>query len=332
MTIENEDIIDVGDEEISQEDKDQLTADLAELSAGESKEDREVKTEPEVKSEGAENTDDDLGPEHDDKTDEERTAIRERRRIERQQKKIQAKEREESYKREIAGLRKQVNEFNEWKNKQDHRQHQSGMAQIDNAIRETEETLELAKRSLKEATASQNGEALADANELYYAARRRKEELENIKQRVVQQTQQPQRPTIDPMVVKQAKSWMDKKEWYDPVSQNTDTRIVMMLDKELNNEGWDPRTPEYWEELDERAKKYIPHRYQGQKASVDTPTGYQERRPPTGGSGNTNRQGGASYTLSPERVRALKEAGMWDDPVKRKGMIKRYMEMDKANK
>jgi hypothetical protein len=31
-----------------------------------------------------------------------------------------------------------------------------------------------------------------------------------------------------------------------------------------------------------------------------------------------------TITLSPEKVRAMKDAGMWDDPVKRAKMIKRY--------
>ena len=37
------------------------------------------------------------------------------------------------------------------------------------------------------------------------------------------------------------------------------------------------------------------------------------------GSGGKN-----TFTLSPEQVRAMKDAGFWDDPEKRNKMIKRY--------
>lgn len=335
MAIEKDEVI-IGNENLSEDDINILNEDIKELSAGEDnpveKEvEKEVKKEDDKSVVNTEEDDEQLGPEHDDKTEEERELIRARRRKERADKKKFRQEKEASYQREIAGLKKQLVEFNEWKNKVEHRSHQSGIAQLDNALRETDETLELAKRSLAEATKTQNGEAIVDAQELYYAARKRKEDLERIKNQVTQQNQNPTRPVIDPIVVKQAQNWMNTKAWYDPASGNEDTQIVMMLDKKLNAEGWDPRTQEYWDELDERAKKYLPHRYESQRQV--TAEQRQERRPPTGGSGGSNRQTNSqSYTLSPERVRALKESGMWDDPVKRKQMIKRYMDHDKASK
>jgi hypothetical protein len=36
------------------------------------------------------------------------------------------------------------------------------------------------------------------------------------------------------------------------------------------------------------------------------------------------RTGGSTFVLDPEQVRAMKDAGYWDDPVKRAKMIKRY--------
>lgn len=329
MSVETNDDVVVGNENLSEDDLKTISEDLKELAPSEAEKTVEEVTESKTSEEHSDD-DDELGPEHDDKTDDEREAIRARRRKERADKKKFRQEKESSYQREIAGLKKQLSEVNEWKNKVEQRSHQSGMAQLDNAIRETDETLDLAKRSLAEAMKTQNGEATVDAQELYYAARKRKEDLERIKNQVVQQSQRQQRPTIDPVVVKQAQGWMNGKDWYDPAGSNEDTQIVMMLDKKLNNEGWDPRTQEYWDELDERAKKYLPHRYETQNRNTEQ---RQERKPPTGGSGGGNRQqGGSTYTLSPERVRALKESGMWDDPVKRKQMIKRYMDHDKTSK
>jgi len=38
------------------------------------------------------------------------------------------------------------------------------------------------------------------------------------------------------------------------------------------------------------------------------------------------------FRLDPERVRAIKEAGMWDDPKQRKRMIDKYVEFDRQQK
>lgn len=44
----------------------------------------------------------------------------------------------------------------------------------------------------------------------------------------------------------------------------------------------------------------------------------------SGGSGKTG-----TYKLSAERVQAMKDAGIWDNPEKRAEAVKRYREFDK---
>jgi hypothetical protein len=93
--------------------------------------------------------------------------------------------------------------------------------------------------------------------------------------------------------------------------------------------------PEYWTELDARLQKYLPHRFTNTSSVSYTESNPNARRstPPTGGSGQDGRPSSSTqYRLSPERVRAMKEAGMWDDPDKRKKMIQRYMDQDKNSK
>lgn len=293
----------------------------------------EDKPEPnvEVKPE-AEVLDDDeqLGAEHDDKTDEEREAIRERRRQERQNKKRFRNEKEDSYKREIESLKKQVGEMNEWKNTVEHRRVQSGVAQLDKALRDSTDAIDVAKRAIADATNNQDGAALVDAQELYYAARKRVDELGRVKQQLSQRQQQPPQQNIDPSVVKHAQTWMTGKDWYDPTGKNQDSRVALTIDNSMAEEGWDPRTQEYWVELDSRLKNYLPHRYN---------SAYNEHkgdvtRPPTGGTGQQSKSGASSsnFTLSSERVRAMKEAGMWEDTTKRQSMIRRYMEQDRNSK
>lgn len=289
---------------------------------------------PEVKQESDNDNDNDdgndthLGAEHDDKTDEEREAIRERRRQERQNKKKFRNEKEDSYKREIDSLKKQVGDMNEWKNTVESRRVQSGVAQLDKALKDSIDAIDIAKQAIASATNNQDGEALVDAQELYYAARKRVDELGRVKQQLVHRQQQPPQQNIDPNVIRNAQTWMTGKDWYDPTGKNQDSRVALTIDNSMAEEGWDPRKSEYWEELDSRLKNYLPHRYN---------SGYTERTgdksiPPTGGTSQSRGTSSSNFTLSPERVRAMKEAGMWEDNTKRQSMIRRYIDQDRNSK
>ena len=329
MSIEDLNIV-VPSESMTEDDQSVLNEDLKELGEQgvekappvEKQETDKPESEEEVAArEAAEDSNNEL-------SEEERETIRERRRQERHNRKNFRKEKEDSYRREIDGLRRQLAEVNEWKNTVEQRRVHSGAAQIDKALKDSMDAVAVAKRALKEATETQNGDALVEAQELYYAASRRAENLTNVKQRMAQQMQQRPQQNIDPMIVQQAKTWMDNKSWYDPTGKDPDSRIALTIDNAMADEGWNPRTPEYWTELDSRLKKYLPHRYQ-----QSAPAASDKPRPPTGGSNKgASSNAGSSFTLSPERVRAMKEAGMWEDPDKRKSMIKRYIEQDRSVK
>jgi hypothetical protein len=129
------------------------------------------------------------------------------------------------------------------------------------------------------------------------------------------------------MVQRFASNWRMENDWYDPNGSDVDSSIALKIDQALANEGWNPKTQEYWEELDNRLAKYLPHRY---SSEVETSVSPSTRRPrnvvtssgrenaaSSGGKGNT-------FTLTPDQVRAMKDAGMWDDPEKRAKMIRRY--------
>jgi hypothetical protein len=145
---------------------------------------------------------------------------------------------------------------------------------------------------------------------------------------------------MDPEVVSHAQQWATKNRWYKPQGTDPDSRLMLSLDAQVHEDGFDPRTPEYWEELDERARKYLPHRY-SRRANTVASRGEKEYEGGTAGAGSPvsgsdrevrGRTGSGSYVLSRERVEALKESGMWDDPEKRAKMIKRYQEADQAMK
>lgn len=317
-------------EQLTVDESRQLQEDIKELTKDDPK--PVVEEQPEPSESDEDDDDDDHSAESAESTDPEREAIRERRRKERQEKKRYRLEKEDSYKREIDALRRQLEEVNTWKNTVERRHVDTGVQQIDKALRDAESSIELAKQAIKEATVSQDGDTLVDAQELYYAARKRHEDLTRLKAGIAQRMSAPPQQNIDPMIVNQARTWMEKKPWYDPSGQDMDSRVALQIDNSLAQEGWNPRTPEYWTELDNRLKKYLPHRFTSEMegASMSSGESVRKNRPPTSGSGQGRGSPGAGeYRLSPERIRAMKEAGMWDDPEKRKRMIKRYVDMDR---
>lgn len=106
------------------------------------------------------------------------------------------------------------------------------------------------------------------------------------------------------------------KSWYDPNGGDTDSRIVMMLDAELYNEGYSPDDTEYWEELESRCKARLPHVFKQAKPRPKTVVG---------GSGRDSSSAvGVEKSLPREFVQTLKAAGYWDDTKKRDAAIKDY--------
>jgi hypothetical protein len=122
---------------------------------------------------------------------------------------------------------------------------------------------------------------------------------------------------------------MSDNDWYNPDGADIDSKITKVIDESLLAEGWDPASNDYWEELDRRLSKRLPHRYTDDTFETNSQRSLKRRSVVTG-SGRENvpssGAGRGSFVLDPEQVRAIKDAGFWDDPQKRNRMIKRYAE------
>lgn len=199
----------------------------------------------------------------------------------------------------------------------------SELARIDKAIEDQKLRIQFAKQRMKEAADAGDGELLTAAEEMVYEARRQAEALEQFKRRSVQEPQQ-QPIQQNPQMQRHAREWMESHgDWYDPMGGNTDSKIALAVDQALAEEGWDPVKEEYWDELDKRLSKVLPHRYTD--VAYERPQKSRPRSLVTGGGREAVSSGGKStFTLNPDQVRAMKEAGMWDNPEKRARMIKRY--------
>lgn len=264
--------------------------------------------------------------------DPEREAIRLARREERQLKKQIHKAKASESNHLINALKRQNEQMAERLAVLEKRTAGSDLARIDKAIEDGHLKLQYAKMKIKEATEMANGAALADAQEQWYESRRQVEALEALKKKVVSEPQQKNVPsTPDPMLKRHAGDWMARNDWFDPEGGDTDSQIATKIDETLVKEGWDPKSGEYWEELDNRLSKYLPHRYNTEQEEKSS-----NRRPRSvvTSSGRESRATTKSneFYLSPDRVKAIKDAGRWDNLAERNKMIRRYAEYDRMNR
>lgn len=271
----------------------------------------------------------DSGDEGDD--EDERERIREARREERKLKKELAKQREATAKNKISALERRNEELARRLAAVESAATSFQFAQVDKAIEDEATRVEYAKMKLLQASQSGDAESQVDYLEQLQEAKNRLAQIQAYKKQQIEQANRPKQNVPNPIsteVQKNATGWLQKNKWYDPQARDTDSRIAKVIDQDLAAEGWDPADPEYWEELDNRLSARLPHRYASKgeaRKSKPNATASSRSANPTGKSANT-------ITLSPERVRAIKEAGAWDDPVKRNKMIKAYAQYDRSNR
>ncbi len=189
----------------------------------------------------------------------------------------------------------------------------------------------------RHATAIANGDgplatqALADRDAAVEQARRievrRAQLADNVQRHQAAPQRQPvpqQIPAVDPELASHAVRFMKDKPWYNLNGQDRDSVLVSSLDVALTSEGLDPRDQEYWDELDARVREALPHRFEGANGA--------RRGPPVRGGGASGRSTPAAPNpLTPHRIEAMKQAGIWDDDEKRERMIQRYREFDKQS-
>ena len=250
-------------------------------------------------------------------------ALREQKRLKRHRRKEYHKQVSTEKDVKLTLLERQNQQLLERLSVLERKSHGSDLARLDKAIEDQDNRILFAKQKISEATRTGNGELLTSAQEMWFEARRQAEALANLKKRAVA----PQNPrTIqapDPQLQRHASNWMANNPWYDPNGKDPDSRRALNEDAILAEEGYDPKTAEYWEELDKRLQRVVPHRYT-EEASERPRSRPRSAVTSSGREFASNNGRGNSFTLSPDQVRAMKDAGMWDDAEKRAKMIRRY--------
>lgn len=223
---------------------------------------------------------------------------------------------------------------------------QTENAAIDSRITSLQAQVTNAERVLVEALRKPNGagaeeftealrirDQLRDQLDQLSTQKKGREEREREAPRV--QASAPETSKPDPRIVRLARKWADEHDWYQFDGKDPDSLIVRAIDEALTGEGFDPTTEDYWDELTARAKRHLPQRFKnGAQARADEDdVDEEDERPRNAGpkfsSGGRERplKKGEVY-VSAERKQAMKDYGVWDDPVARNRMLKRYAQWD----
>lgn len=258
-------------------------------------------------------------------------ALREQKRLKRQRRKEYHRQVEQEKNLKLDMLSRQNQKLLERLAVLERKSHGSDIARLESKIEEQQNRVAFAKAKMSEALATGNGELHTSAQEMWFEARRNVEALENLRKRAAQPPRQNTIQPVNPALVNFAKQWMSNNRWYDPKGGDADSKVALAIDEAMGAEGWDSATPEYWQELDNRLQKYLPHRY---TEDTDEKPNRRPRNVVTGsGRESAAARGGSNqFVLSRDQVNAIKEAGMWDDPKKRAKMIANYAQYARSQR
>lgn len=231
---------------------------------------------------------------------------------------------------QINALAARLNEF-------DGRISQVDQAQLLQAWNETQAAFNLAQKEHTEAFSTGDGNKATSAMEKMYEARRKLDELQAINARnqsVVPRNQQVQQNRPDPIVVSRAQEWADFNPWFKNGGHDDDSAIADTIAAKLVKEGYDPKSDDYWDELDDRlSQKGIGSSEETQTQSErerQSETPVRRKSPPVnGGSRRGDLSGAQKITLPTVYINTLKDNGYWNDKKVRDRMIKRYLDGQK---
>jgi hypothetical protein len=193
------------------------------------------------------------------------------------------------------------------------------------------------------AITAKNGDDAVAADNLRQAAQQKLDQAHWEKQRIAQAQQQPARP--DTTVESYKKEFFDANPWYKQDGLDEDSLIVKAIDHAVAQK-YRATDPTYWSELQKRIDARLGKNVRKNKQD-DSDDSYEDdadveqearpvtrRGPPVGGSNRSNSSSANTQQikLSPDRVQALKDAGLWDDPKTRQRMAKKYAEYDRQTR
>ena len=168
-----------------------------------------------------------------------------------------------------------------------------------------ESQLASASDALKKALEVNDAEAIVKANqaiakatieqERHRLAKERQESQPEVKPQEQTQPQAQPEAQVDP----KAKAWAEDNPWFGENEEMT--MLAMGLDKKLKQEGFDPRSDEYYTEINKRIRKRFPEEFEEEKTSSANRVA-----PADSTASRSNTKGRRTVKLSPSQVAMAK--------------------------
>ena len=127
-------------------------------------------------------------------------------------------------------------------------------------------------------------------------------------QRQQQQRQQPQQPAQNPAPPK-AMSWWKENNWFNAAGFERETAAARAIDVQLDLEGFDKNSDDYYDHLNNRLQKVFPELSSGSSPSKTRTKSRPPVAPTTGGSSSYK---GNRVRMSQEQLRMARELGITD--------------------
>ena len=242
----------------------------------------------------------------------------------------------------IRQQQEQLDHLSQWKQTVEGRLSGINKAEVDKALNDNIAAFNAAQAEHTAAFTEGDGAKATRSMQTMYAAQKNIDQLKVMQQNVAQQSQpkqQTQQP--DAGIVNKAKAWAERNVWYNPDGKHADSNVAKALSETLVNEGFDPKSDDFWDELDDRIEQYLPN-VKNEEDEIDedeeeevrpAPKSVRKRTGPPVGSG-ANRgdvQGKVPVKLSTKFIKELKDAGIWDDTAKRNRVIANHLKILKDN-
>lgn len=218
---------------------------------------------------------------------------------------------------------------------------------IDQRITSIQSQLKVADQVFARAVKAGDEEDIAEATNIRDRLKDTLGRLNGAKAELARRSEESEsEPQVDSRLVYHASRWMRDNNWYDPQGADRDSKRVAAIDDRLVKEGYNPSSPEYWEELTDRVREALPHRFKDRRNGHDEDDDLDDDEDRgSRGSGKDRRGSGPRFStggrerplkknevyVSPERKQAMIDAGVWDDPVLRKRYLKTYKNWDQEN-
>jgi hypothetical protein len=174
--------------------------------------------------------------------------------------------------------------------------------------------LSIVEANLQDAVERGDGKAVVEAQKMLSQLILQQEkinqaEAQRQRQAPVQQAQQPYQPPAAPQAPRvdtKAEEWAEQNEWFG--SDKVMTHAAFGVHAQLEEEGFDLSSQEYYDELDRRIRKEFPHKFKRQQ--VDTTSSTAPGIAPATRGTTVSPNGRRTIKLTPSEVAIARKIGV----------------------